>query len=94
MSVIETIHQHRSIRKYKPDPIPVELLDEILSAGIRASSSGNMQTYSIVVTQDRELREQLYKAHSDQEMVLLAATSASRSRRSSDSGRSRLERPI
>ena len=30
MSVIETIHQHRSIRKYKPDPVPEELLEEIL----------------------------------------------------------------
>jgi nitroreductase len=72
MSVIETIHQHRSIRKYKPDPIPDELLDEILSAGIRASSSGNMQAFSIVVTRKRKLREQLYKAHNDQEMVLEA----------------------
>lgn len=72
MSVIETIHQHRSIRKYKPDPIPDELLDEILSAGIRASSSGNMQAFSIVVTRERKLREQLYKAHNDQEMVLEA----------------------
>ena len=72
MSVIETIHQHRSIRKYKPDPVPEELLEEILTAGIRASSSGNMQTYSIVVTRELRLREQLYKAHSDQEMVLEA----------------------
>lgn len=72
MSVIETIHQHRSIRKYKPDPIPDKLLNEILSAGIRASSSGNMQAFSIVVTQDRKLKEQLYRAHNDQEMVLEA----------------------
>ncbi len=72
MSVIEKIHQHRSIRKYKPDPIPNSLLTRILEAGIRASSSGNMQTYSIIVTRDWELREQLYKAHFDQSMVLEA----------------------
>ena len=72
MSVIETIHQHRSIRKYKPDPIPEGLLTRILEAGIRASSSGNMQTYSIIVTRDKGLREQLYKAHFDQNMVLEA----------------------
>jgi nitroreductase len=72
MSVIETIHQHRSIRKYQPDPIPDDLLNKILGAGIRASSSGNMQTYSIIVTRDSVLREQLYKAHFEQNMVLEA----------------------
>lgn len=72
MSAIETIHQHRSIRKYKSDIIPASLLEEILEAGIRASSSGNMQTYSIIITRDKNLREQLYKAHFEQNMVLEA----------------------
>jgi nitroreductase len=64
------MHQHRSIRKYKPDPVPDKLLTKILAAGIRASSSGNMQTYSIIVTRDRALREQLYEPHMKQSMVL------------------------
>jgi nitroreductase len=72
MAVIDQIHAHRSIRKYKPDPIPGDLLNKILEAGIRASSSGNMQTYSIIVTGDQPLREQLYKAHREQSMVLEA----------------------
>ena len=72
MSVIETIHRHASIRKYKSDPIPEDLLTTILEAGIHASSSGNMQTYSIIVTRDRVLREQLHKAHFEQHMVLEA----------------------
>ena len=72
MSVIEAIHQHRSIRKYKSDPIPDDVLNKILEAGIRASSSGNMQTYSIIVTRDIVLREQLCKAHFEQNMVLEA----------------------
>lgn len=72
MSVIDAIHQHRSIRKYKSDQIQADLLQEILEAGIRASSSGNMQTYSIIVTRDKGLREQLYKAHFEQNMVLEA----------------------
>lgn len=70
MDVLETLYNHRSIRKYKPDAVPEELLTEILQAGIRASSSGNMQTYSIIITRDRSLREQLYKPHMEQEMVL------------------------
>lgn len=70
MSVIEAIHQHRSIRKYKPDPVPEDLLEELLQAGIRASSSGNMQAYSIIITRDRKLREQLLVPHMYQRMVL------------------------
>ncbi len=70
MNIIDQIHQHRSIRAYKPDPVPDELLNEILLAGTRASSSGNMQTYSIIVTRDLELRQQLYEPHFEQSMVL------------------------
>lgn len=72
MPVIDAIHSHRSIRRYKSDPIPDGLLDEILSAGIRASSSGNMQAYSIILTRDRALRERLYEPHMKQLMVLEA----------------------
>ena len=70
MTILEPMLSHRSIRKYKPDPIPEELLTELLQAGIRASSSGNMQTYSIIVTRDAELRQQLYQPHMKQNMVL------------------------
>lgn len=72
MNVIDLIHQHRSIRKYKPDPIPDHILDEILQAGIRTSSSGNMQTYSIIVTRDQSKREKLLEPHFNQSMVLEA----------------------
>ncbi len=68
--IIDEMHKHRSIRRYKPDPLPDELLNTILEAGIRASSSGNMQTYSIIVTRDRALREALYEPHMEQDMVL------------------------
>jgi nitroreductase len=70
MTLLDTLMTHRSIRKYKPDAVPEDLLTELLEAGIRASSSGNMQTYSIIVTRDRALREQLYEPHMEQDMVL------------------------
>ena len=70
MPVIQQILNHRSIRKYKSDPIPDVLLQEILQAGIRTSSSGNMQTYSIVVTRDQQLREKLLEPHMGQKMVV------------------------
>lgn len=69
MDILETIHGHRSIRQYRPDPISDDLLNEILEAGTRASSSGNMQTYSIIVSQDPEMRERLFWPHMEQNMV-------------------------
>lgn len=72
MPLLESIRQHRSIRKYRPDPVPEALLEEILQTGLRASSSGNMQTFSVVVTTDPELRKQLFEPHMQQAMVLEA----------------------
>ncbi|MBD8069360.1 nitroreductase family protein [Bacillus sp. PS06] len=70
MDLNDVIHGHRSIREYEDKEVSQELLEKILDAGIRASSSGNMQTYSIVVTRDKELREKLYSAHMEQSMVV------------------------
>lgn len=65
----DTLLNHRSIRKYKPDPIPTQILDYILEAGTRASTSGNMQLYSIVVTTEEDIKEELLPCHFNQTMV-------------------------
>lgn len=67
--VLDLIGAHRSIRKYRSTPIPDADLDRILDAATRASSSGNMQTYSIVVTKDAERRAALWKMHFKQDMI-------------------------
>jgi nitroreductase len=67
--MLETIFNHRSIRNYLIDPIPESLLNEILRAGSRASTTGNMQVYSIIVTSDESLREKLWEVHFKQNMV-------------------------
>jgi nitroreductase len=72
MDIFDLINNHTSIRKYKPDPIPDDLLNPLLEAGIRASSAGNMQTYSIIVTRDPDLRKRLHAALNQQDMVLTA----------------------
>lgn len=64
-----TIFKHRSIRHYKSTPIPAEILNEILEAATRASTCGNMQLYSLVVTQSAELRKELAPCHFNQPMV-------------------------
>ncbi len=69
---MSAILNHRSIRKYKSDPIEESLLDDILLAGTRASTTGNMQVYSIVVTTDQEIKKQLAPCHFNQAMVTQA----------------------
>ncbi len=66
---IETIINHKTIRNYKSDPINDEILDAILQAGFRASTTGNMQVYSIIVTKDAANKEELCKLHFGQKMV-------------------------
>ncbi len=70
--MIPTIFKHRSIRKYRPDPVPEAVLDRVLEAGTRASTTGNMQVYSMVVTRDESLRRQLWESHFKQDMVIQA----------------------
>jgi FMN reductase (NADPH) len=70
--MIEAIQNHRSIRKFLPKPISDILLNEILSAGSRASTTGNMQVYSIIVTTQPELKKKLWEIHFKQNMVLEA----------------------
>ncbi len=70
--MIKAILDHRSVRAYKPDDIPTDILQEVLRAGTRASTTGNMQVYSIVVTKEPELKKQLWEVHFKQDMVLQA----------------------
>ncbi len=70
--MLDTILNHRSIRNYKNDPVTESLLDEILRAGSRASTTGNMQVYSIIVTKEPSLKERLWEVHFKQNMVLQA----------------------
>lgn len=66
----KTLNNHTSIRKYKKQNVPVDVLDRILEAATRASTSGNMQAYSIIVTTDEGLKKELYEPHFEQNMVL------------------------
>ena len=70
--MIRTILDHRSVRKYKADFIAPDILKLVLEAGVRASNTGNMQVYSMVVTHNKEIRTQLWEAHFKQNMVLQA----------------------
>lgn len=48
--MLECMKNRRSIRKYTDQDIPESLLNELLEVATRASNTGNMQLYSVVVT--------------------------------------------
>jgi len=59
MDVLEAIYTTRSMRRVKPDPIPEDVLRQILDAAIRAPSGGNQQGWSFVVVRDPQKRRAL-----------------------------------
>lgn len=69
---MDSIKNRRTIRKYKAQDIPVDLLNDMLETSFRAATMGNMQLYSVVVTRDPEMKAQLAPAHFNQPMVTSA----------------------
>jgi nitroreductase len=67
--MLDTLLQHRTIRKYTDKDISGDLLTRILEAGCRASTTGNMQVYSIVVSRDAAMKKKLDGCHFNQPMV-------------------------
>ena len=70
--MIEQLLSHRTIRKYKSLPIPDAAIEKILLAGCRASTTGNMQLYSIIVSRDEANKKALASCHFNQPMVVNA----------------------
>ncbi len=70
--MLKEIASHRSCRHFEERPIAPEVLDEIVRAATRASNTGNMQMYSLVVTTDPDIKKQLAPCHFNQTMVTRA----------------------
>ncbi|HKJ40726.1 MAG TPA: nitroreductase family protein [Sunxiuqinia sp.] len=66
---MKSLLEHRSIRKYRKETIAPELLEKLILAGVRASNTGNMQLYSVVVTKDEDKKSKLAPLHFNQSMV-------------------------
>ena len=56
MPLGETIFTQRAIRRFRPDPIPEAVLQDILASAIRAPNGGNNQPWHFLVIRDPELR--------------------------------------
>ncbi len=56
MDIVEAIRSRKSIRGYKPDPVPKEVLREILDVATRAPSSVNSQPWEITIIAGQVLK--------------------------------------
>ena len=64
---------HRSIRRYKSDPLDPALIDAVLVQALHgSSSSGNLNTATVIKTMDAERRRSLWALHARQDMILQA----------------------
>jgi len=57
--IIDLIQKHGSARRYKPDPLPASVIETVVEAGQRASTSSNLQTYSVIAVTDPKKRVRL-----------------------------------
>lgn len=67
--MLSILNNRKTIRKYTSEDISHDLLDELIMASCRASTTGNMQVYSIIETRDKEMKERLAPCHFNQPMV-------------------------
>ncbi len=58
-SLLALLKGRRSIRRYRPDPVPEEMVAQILEAGRWAPSASNRQPWSFIVVQDENIRRQV-----------------------------------
>ena len=59
MDAMETMLTRKSVKKYKDTPVPQELIDKIVEAGLHAPSGLNKQSPIILVVTDKKVRDDL-----------------------------------
>ena len=62
MDVMEAIQKRRSIRKYRPDNIPEDVLERLLNALRLAPSGGNAQPWKFIVVRDKGVKLEVVAA--------------------------------
>ncbi len=83
--VIACLLGHRSVRRFKPDPIPEDTVRTLITAGTRAATAGNLQLYTFLVLDDkgaiRLLAEHMTPGISSPPLIIVALLDLHRVRR-------------
>ncbi|OHB99550.1 MAG: hypothetical protein A3G70_07205 [Planctomycetes bacterium RIFCSPLOWO2_12_FULL_39_13] len=69
MNVKDAISKRRSIRRFKPDPVPDELILQLLESARLAPSGSNTQPWRFIVVKDAETRQKLQSASYNQRHI-------------------------
>ena len=69
METLEAIRTRRSIRKYRKDPIPEDLVHELLAAAMQAPSARNAQPWHFIVIDDHSLLVEYAAEHVNARMA-------------------------
>lgn len=64
-NILNAISNRSSVRSYKPEPVPVEILDQIAAAGSAAATGNNRQSPVILVVTDPEVRNELSRINAE-----------------------------
>ena len=67
--VMQTMMAHRSVRRYQEKALPEGLLEELVACGQHASTSSNMQAYTVIHVADPELKTELAGLCGDQAQI-------------------------
>jgi nitroreductase len=59
MSFSEAVEGRRSVRRYRPDPVPREDVERMVTLAARAASAGNAQMWRFIAVQDREVLQEM-----------------------------------
>ena len=67
--LLDIIRTRRSVRKYKSDPIPEEVMERVMEAVRLAPSGKNGQPWKFIIVQDQEMKEKLAVASRGQKFM-------------------------
>jgi nitroreductase len=67
--ILAQLLDHRSIRSYRPDPVPPRTVETLVAAAQSAPSSSNLQTWSVVVVEDHARKERLAEFAGNQKHI-------------------------
>lgn len=68
--VLETIHNHRSVRNYLPDDVSDATIRLLVSAAQSAATSSNLQAWSVIAVRDPQRRARLATLAGDQQHIV------------------------
>lgn len=72
MEALQALTTRRSVRVYRADPVPRDLVEQVLEAARHAATANNVQPWEFMVVTDRAMRQRLTAATDHGQPIALA----------------------